>query len=280
MIGIGFVIEGPFPFFGTVLLAQVIWGVAGRSQAAQPKRGSPTKSARRTPGTRFCAPQVAQIATLVGIVASVFIGNERVNLPIILGGIGFSALGIFLALFMPETGFHPTPRENRNSFQHMWHTFREGVAMVRKRPALSTILGLVCFTDFTAKASIDCGRRFCWRSRFQPSTDSPPSRGLASFALAESCSASLRTKSRGGASRRTTRTRFAARYLLSTLECRCTVWVWFVAELYARGCRVLGLVDVAANARTVAHNLGQSETRSASARDGQLDERKSMRSDK
>jgi len=46
---------------------------------------------------------------------------------------------------MRETNFHPTPRENRNSFQHMWQTLRDGVAMIRKRPALKTILGVSLF---------------------------------------------------------------------------------------------------------------------------------------
>jgi len=89
--------------------------------------------------------QISQIATLGGVIASVFIGNARVNLPIIAGGVGFIGLGIFLALWMPEMGFHPMPPAERNSFATMWQTFRDGVAMVRKRPALTTILGVGWF---------------------------------------------------------------------------------------------------------------------------------------
>ena len=146
MIGIGFMIEGLFPFFATVLLAQVIWGAGWTFTSGATEAWLTDEIGEANAGRAFMrAAQVAQVATLFGIVASVFIGNERVNLPIIFGGVGFSALGIFLALCMPETGFHATPREERNSFQQMWHTFREGIAMVRKRPALTTILGVSLF---------------------------------------------------------------------------------------------------------------------------------------
>ena len=146
IIGIGFLIEGAFPFFATVLLAQIFMGVGWTFTSGATEAWLTDEIGEANAGHAFLrASQVARIGTLIGIVASVFIGNERVNLPIILGGVGFIALGIFLALFMPETGFHPTPRENRNSFQQIWHTFREGIAMIRKRPALSTILGIGWF---------------------------------------------------------------------------------------------------------------------------------------
>ena len=45
-------------------------------------------------------------------------------------------------IIMPETGFHPTPKEDRNNWQHMGHTFKEGIKAVRARPRLMTILGI------------------------------------------------------------------------------------------------------------------------------------------
>jgi DHA3 family tetracycline resistance protein-like MFS transporter len=46
---------------------------------------------------------------------------------------------------MPETGFKPTPREDRNDWQQMGHTFKEGIAAVRTRPRLMAILGIGLF---------------------------------------------------------------------------------------------------------------------------------------
>jgi DHA3 family tetracycline resistance protein-like MFS transporter len=54
-------------------------------------------------------------------------------------------IGIILIVIMPETGFHPTPREDRNTWRHMWHTFRQGVQTVRTRPRLMNIVFIGLF---------------------------------------------------------------------------------------------------------------------------------------
>jgi DHA3 family tetracycline resistance protein-like MFS transporter len=43
-------------------------------------------------------------------------------------------------VIMPETGFHPMPRENRNTWQHMWHTFGQGLDVVRASPRLINVV--------------------------------------------------------------------------------------------------------------------------------------------
>ncbi|MEW5717071.1 MAG: MFS transporter [Chloroflexota bacterium] len=146
MIGIGFIVEGAFPFFATVLLAQVIWGAGWTFTSGATEAWLTDEIGEQNAGRAFLrGAQIAQFTMLIGVAASALIGNVSINLPIIAGGIGFIALGIFLALAMRETNFHPTPRGERNSFQHMWLTFRDGVAMIRKRPALKTILGISLF---------------------------------------------------------------------------------------------------------------------------------------
>jgi DHA3 family tetracycline resistance protein-like MFS transporter len=51
-------------------------------------------------------------------------------------------LGIFLAVLMPETGFHPTPRGERSTWAQLRDTFTAGWKTVRGRPTLLTILGI------------------------------------------------------------------------------------------------------------------------------------------
>jgi DHA3 family tetracycline resistance protein-like MFS transporter len=68
-----------------------------------------------------------------------------VALPIIIGGFGVMLIGAVLVLIMPETGFQPTPKEDRNNWQHMWHTFNEGLKAVKARPRLISILGVGLF---------------------------------------------------------------------------------------------------------------------------------------
>jgi DHA3 family tetracycline resistance protein-like MFS transporter len=54
-------------------------------------------------------------------------------------------IGITLAMIMPETGFHPTPRQDRNTWQHMWHTFKQGLDAVRAKPRLVNIIFIGLF---------------------------------------------------------------------------------------------------------------------------------------
>ncbi len=54
-------------------------------------------------------------------------------------------IGITLAIIMPETGFHPTPQEDRNTWQHMWHIFKEGVGAVRSESRLVNIVFIGLF---------------------------------------------------------------------------------------------------------------------------------------
>ena len=73
------------------------------------------------------------------------VGANNVALPLRVGGLGVVLIGITLLIIMPETGFHPTPREDRNTWQHMWHTFKQGANAVRSQPRLMNIVFIGLF---------------------------------------------------------------------------------------------------------------------------------------
>jgi DHA3 family tetracycline resistance protein-like MFS transporter len=77
--------------------------------------------------------------------AATFVGANNVALPLRVGSFGVMLIGVALAVIMPETGFHPTPREDRNTWQHMWHTFNQGVKAVRSKPRLMNIVFIGLF---------------------------------------------------------------------------------------------------------------------------------------
>jgi hypothetical protein len=54
-------------------------------------------------------------------------------------------VGGLMTLIMPETGFKPTPREERSSYQQMLFTFRAGLRIVRLRPALKMVVAVGLF---------------------------------------------------------------------------------------------------------------------------------------
>lgn len=142
LIGLGFIVEGMIARFEAVLLGQLLWGIGYTFTSGATQAWISDEIGEARAGHAFLrAAQIGQIGGLAGIALSVIIGSIAINLPIVLGGGLFLALAAFLALFMPERGFKPTPKENRNSWQHMAEIFKQGIAMVQRRPALVTILG-------------------------------------------------------------------------------------------------------------------------------------------
>lgn len=146
LMGLGFLVEGFFPAFLPILLAQIIWGLgytftSGATQAwISDEVGEESANKLFLRGT-----QVGLFASLIGMGAAMLIGANNVALPIQVGALGVVLIGITLMIIMPETGFHPTPREDRNTWQHMWHTFKQGAQAVRSRPRLIHIVFIGLF---------------------------------------------------------------------------------------------------------------------------------------
>lgn len=141
LMGSGFLLEGTVPHFDAILIAQFLWGIgytftSGATQAWI----SDEIGERRAGGAFLHAAQIENLCNLAGIALGAGIGSIAITLPIVGGGAMLLVLALFLALTMPEHGFRPVPRENRNSLQHMAEILRQGTALVKKRPVLLTVL--------------------------------------------------------------------------------------------------------------------------------------------
>jgi len=146
LMGAGFLVMGLFPAFLPILLAQVIWGL-GYTFTSGASQAWITDEIGEDPANKLFlrATQVGLAASLLGMGLAIFIGANNVALPILVGAAGVMAIGFVLIIIMPETGFHPTPKEDRNTWQHIWHTFQEGLNVIRTRPRLLSILGVGLF---------------------------------------------------------------------------------------------------------------------------------------
>jgi len=146
LMGVGFLVEGFFPAFLPILLAQVLWGL-GYTFTSGATQAWITDEIGEAPANKLFlrATQVGLFASLIGMGAAIVVGSQNVALPIQVGALGVILIGAALFLIMPETGFHPTPREDRNTWQHMWYTFGEGFKTVRERPRLMSIVGIGLF---------------------------------------------------------------------------------------------------------------------------------------
>ncbi|MEN6572658.1 MAG: MFS transporter [Anaerolineaceae bacterium] len=143
IIGAGYILNGLFPVFGTIVLAQVLWGLgytftSGALQAwISDEIGEQESAHAFLRGSR-----TEQWGGLLGVVLSIGLAAFSLRAPILIGGGLFVALGIYLLLRMPETGFKPLSMEQRNGWNHLASTFKQGLAMVKLRPALIAILGV------------------------------------------------------------------------------------------------------------------------------------------
>ena len=142
LIGVGFVLEGLFPIFTVMLFAQVIWGVGATFESGATEAWIADELGAERVGAAFLrAVQVGQLASLGGIAVSVALGSVYLGLPLIVGGIGFVGVGVFLLLFMREDNFAPAPRA-AHPLKAMGETLRSGLTLVRRTPTLLTILAI------------------------------------------------------------------------------------------------------------------------------------------
>ena len=146
LIGLGFLLEGLFPLFGTILIAQVLWGLGYTFTSGSRQAWLSDEIGEEAANHAFLrANKFSLGGSLAGMLLAVFAGSRQINLPILASGGLFVLLAGILSLSMPETGFHPAPQEERNSFQTMLRTFHLGLQTVRRRPRLMTILGMGLF---------------------------------------------------------------------------------------------------------------------------------------
>jgi DHA3 family tetracycline resistance protein-like MFS transporter len=153
LTGAGFILEGLFPVFAVILAAQVLWGVSYTFRSGALQAWIADELDNKSIGQVLLrGSQAAQIGAIIGIAVGVSVGSGYFDppipdlaVPLVLGGCISILLGLFMALAMPEEGFRPPAREERESWGTMEGTFRQGVRLVRGRPALIAIFAIALF---------------------------------------------------------------------------------------------------------------------------------------
>jgi MFS transporter, DHA3 family, tetracycline resistance protein len=146
LIGAGFLLEGLIPTFAAMLGAQVLWGIGYTFTSGANEAWITDEIGEENVGKAFMrASQVGNIIGIVGSIIAIALGSLLLNLPIVLGGVLFICLAVFMALYMPENGFKPTPTSERSTWHQMSDTLRGGFRMIRGRPALLAIMGIGLF---------------------------------------------------------------------------------------------------------------------------------------
>jgi DHA3 family tetracycline resistance protein-like MFS transporter len=155
MIGLGFMIEGLIPMFAGVLLAQVVWGIGATFHSGAGDAWLADEIGEDRAGQAYLrASQVGQIAAFFAIIASVLIASVNIQLAIVLGGSVHLLTALYLVRSMPEHGFSPKPKEERETFKAMAETLRSGLRVIRGRNVLM-LMALMTFINGAFSESYD-----------------------------------------------------------------------------------------------------------------------------
>lgn len=110
LFGMGFILEGLFPVFAVILLAQVVWGLGATFADGAEQAWISQEVGEEHVGQIFArAAQLGLLGGLAGAILSAILGAIRLNVPVIAGGATIVALGLTLWAIMPEEHFQPDP---------------------------------------------------------------------------------------------------------------------------------------------------------------------------
>ncbi|WP_144513767.1 MFS transporter [Bacillus sp. FJAT-22090] len=116
LIGGGFLIEGLFPFFTTVLLAQVAWGIGYTFTSGSQQAWITDEVGEERASKAFInGAKAGNLGQIIAIPLSILMGLFMINMPIIIGGLCMIGLAVYLIIFMKEEKFKPLDKTKRTS---------------------------------------------------------------------------------------------------------------------------------------------------------------------
>lgn len=141
VVGAGFILQGSIPTFVAIVIGDALFGVgATLTDGAEQAWITDEVGVERVGHVFMRSTQMSLLGGLVGALLSTVLASYRLNVPIVLGGVLYVALAIFLVFFMPERGFQRKPRQEEHTWREFGNTFKNGLHAVRVRPILITIL--------------------------------------------------------------------------------------------------------------------------------------------
>lgn len=151
--GFGFMIQGFIPTFTAAIACSLVWGVgfAFISGAGQAWLVDEVGRENALP-TLTRARQLDLVVTIVGTLVAAALGLLYLGLPLIVAGASFLLLALFLALFMTEDGWSPTPAEERETFADLGRQVAVGVRAIRSNRVVMTLVAVALFVGLSSEA--------------------------------------------------------------------------------------------------------------------------------
>ncbi|WP_442600465.1 MFS transporter [Paenibacillus sp. KN14-4R] len=135
--------------FGWLLVSQVFFGIGATFTSGADTAWIVDEVGEENVGSIFLkSKRVGLIGTLLGIGLSVGLSTLGTNLPYVIGGMMYFALGIFLLIYMKETKFVRAERDEQSGshWRSMKETWVSGAKEIRRHPILLMILIVTLFS--------------------------------------------------------------------------------------------------------------------------------------
>jgi MFS family permease len=141
-VGIAFMVLGFATTYAMALVSQVLYGVFATFTSGADVAWLTDEIGEEAARPLYLrAEQWSTVGALVAIAVSVALASIELRLPVILSGVGFVLLGLFLAVTMREEGFTRRARpEGERIHRTLTGTLKDGVREVRGHPVLWLIL--------------------------------------------------------------------------------------------------------------------------------------------
>ncbi|ENZ00227.1 MDR-type permease tetracycline resistance protein TetA [Clostridium thermobutyricum] len=152
LTGVGFILEGSISSFVFVLVAQIVWGLGSTFISGSLEAWIAEEEKNKDLDEIYIkGAQAGQIGAFIGIVLSTVIANFSVRFPIIVSGVLFIILALFLWLYMPENNFKPSVPGDLNTFKKMGYTFKSGFKFVKSKSIIMILLAVTLFYGLSSE---------------------------------------------------------------------------------------------------------------------------------
>lgn len=151
--GIGFMIQGLIPTFAAAITCSIVWGIGFTfiSGAGQAWLVDEIGRENALPAlTR--ARQIDLLVTIVGTFVAAALGIVYLGLPLVIAGVVFILLAVFLTLFMTEKGWTKTPSDERETFADMGRQVVAGMRAIRTNRVVKRLVLVSLFVGLSSEA--------------------------------------------------------------------------------------------------------------------------------
>ncbi|MGN7408747.1 MFS transporter [Sporosarcina sp. SAFN-010] len=150
LIGVGFLIEGLFPYFSAILLAQIVWGIGYTFTSGARQAWIADEIGEERASEAFVrGAKIENLAQVIAIPLSIAIGYFMVRLPIIIGGICTVGLAIYLMKNMTEENFKPLKREKLlTAWGSMKKSLKQLIVQVKVSVVMRILFLIALFVGF------------------------------------------------------------------------------------------------------------------------------------